>query len=180
MATTYEAIATVTVGSGGTSTITFTSIPQTYTDLVVKGSTRLSAGDAGVQLVARFNGSTSGYSRRSLEGNGASASSNSGSSETYMRFAYAEESTNTANTFNNFELYIPNYTSSNNKSTSSDNVTENNGTTAYSALHAGLWSNTSAITSISIFDISSTQANFVQYSTATLYGIKNTVQERKQ
>ena len=173
MATTYEAIATVTVGSGGTSTITFTSIPQTYTELVVKGSTRLSAGDAGVQLVARFNGSTSGYSRRSLEGNGASASSNSGSSETYMRFAYAEESTNTANTFNNFELYIPNYTSSNNKSTSSDNVTENNGTTAYSALHAGLWSNTSAITSISIFDISSTQANFVQYSTATLYGIKN-------
>jgi hypothetical protein len=173
MANTYEAIATVTVGSGGAANIEFTSIPATYTDLLIKGSTRLNGGDAGVQLVLRFNGSTTSYSRRSLSGDGSTASSNSGSSETYMRFAYAQESIYTANTFNNFELYIPNYAASNNKSTSTDSVVENNATLAYAALHAGLWSNSAAITSISFFDISSVQANFVQYSTATLYGIKN-------
>ena len=175
MALTYTAISTVTVGSGGASNIEFTSIPGTYTDLLIKGSTRLNGGDNGIQLVLRFNGNTQNYSRILVRGDGATAESFSGSSETYMRFAFAEESTRTANTFNNFELYIPNYTSSNNKSTSSDTVTENNATTAYAALYAGLWSNTAAITSIAIFDISSTQANFVQYSTATLYGIKNTV-----
>jgi len=166
-----KAIETVTVPSGGASSITFSNIPQTYTDLVIKGSTRLNGGDEGVQLVVRFNDSQSGYSRRSLEGNGSTASSHSGSSETYMRFAYAEESVYTANTFNNFELYIPNYTSSNNKSTSSYSVVENNATIAYPAFHVGLWANSAPITSISIFDISSVFAPFVQYSTATLYGI---------
>ena len=175
MAITYKTIATTTVGSGGATNIEFTSIPGTYTDLLIKGSTRLNGGDTGIQLVLRFNGNTQNYSRRLIYGNGAAAESFSGSSETYLRIAFAEESTRTANTFNNFELYIPNYTSSNNKSTSSDSVTENNATTAYASLHAGLWSNTSAITSISIFDISGTQANFVQHSTATLYGIKATV-----
>ena len=173
MATTYTAIATVTVGSGGAASIGFSSIPATYTDLVIKGSTRLEASDAGVQLVVRFNGNTSNYSRRNIDGNGSTASSNSGSSETYMRFAYAEESVYTANTFNNFELYIPNYASSNNKSTSSDSVVENNATLAYAALHAGLWADSAAITSISMFDISTVQADFAEYSTATLYGIKN-------
>ena len=163
-------IAEVTVASPQAN-IEFTSIPQGYTDLVIKGSTRLTGGDAGVQLVVRFNGSTSGYSRRHVVGNGTSTSSSSGSSETYMRIAFAEESVYTANTFNNFELYIPNYVSSNNKSTSSDSVTENNATLAYASLHAGLWSNSAAISSISIFDISATQANFTANSTATLYGI---------
>ena len=163
----------IVVPSAGASSITFTSIPQSYTDLVIKGSTRLNGGDAGVQLVVRFNGNTSNYSRRSLEGNGSTASSNSGSSETYMRFAYAEESVYTANTFNNFELYIPNYASSNNKSTSSDSVVENNATLAYAAFHAGLWADSAAITSISMFDISTVRADFAEYSTATLYGIKN-------
>jgi hypothetical protein len=76
----------------------------------------------------------------------------------------------TASTFANNEVTIPNYTSSNFKSYSVDSVTENNATQAYAIFVAGLWSNTAAITSITL-GLSS--ANFVQYSTAYLYGIKN-------
>ena len=78
--------------------------------------------------------------------------------------------TATANTFANVSIYIPNYTSANYKSVSIDAVTENNATTAYAFLSAGLWSNTAAITSATITNSS---GNYVQYSTAYLYGIKN-------
>jgi len=75
--------------------------------------------------------------------------------------------TYTANTFASAEIYIPNYTSSNYKSLSVDFVGENNATTSYQYFTAGLFSNTSAITSLVIDGTD----NFVQYSTATLYGI---------
>jgi hypothetical protein len=76
----------------------------------------------------------------------------------------------TASTFGNGEVYIPNYAGSTNKSMSADGVSENNGTEAYTDLIANLWSNTSAITSILLYPDSGT---WQQYSTATLYGIKN-------
>ncbi len=72
------------------------------------------------------------------------------------------------NTFANGEIYIPNYTASVNKSVSIDSVTENNATSAIAALDAGLWANTAAITSI---NLNGNNGNFVQYSTAYLYGI---------
>jgi hypothetical protein len=78
--------------------------------------------------------------------------------------------TSTANTFGNVAIYIPNYTSSNNKSISVDGVGENNATTAFADLYAGLWANSSAITSITLYNIIS---DFAEFSTATLYGIKN-------
>ena len=175
MATTYEAIATVTVGSGGASTIDFTSIPATYTDLLIKCSLRQS-GYTGVVwdwLKFRFNGSSAtNYSSRDLEGNGANVYSNTFTSQNGMRvLGLANSTTSTSNTFSSNELYIPNYAGSNNKSVSGDGVHENNATTAISVLGAGLWSNTSAITSISLFPENGTA--WVQYSTATLYGIKN-------
>jgi hypothetical protein len=77
-------------------------------------------------------------------------------------------STATANTFSNGEIYIPNYTSSNFKSVSADNVQENNATAADGYLVSGLWSNTSPINSISI----ASGSNFAQHSTFHLYGIK--------
>ena len=75
----------------------------------------------------------------------------------------------TASTFGNAEIYIPNYASSNNKSVSADFVSETNAADAIFGLTAGLWANTSAITSIKL----TPAAAFAQYSTATLYGIKN-------
>jgi hypothetical protein len=77
----------------------------------------------------------------------------------------------TASTFGSTEIYITNYAGSSNKCLSSDSVNENNATTAYSVLTAWLWSNTSAITSLSITSDGAGN-NFAQYSTATLYGIK--------
>jgi hypothetical protein len=65
-------------------------------------------------------------------------------------------------------MYIPNYASSNYKSFSIDSVTENNGTVAYQIMHAGVWSNTAAITSLTI---TAAGGNLAQYSTATLYGV---------
>ena len=164
------AIQTVTVGAGGASSISFTSIPQTYTDLVLKLSTRSSyTGVVYDEIQFQFNGSSSTYSARTLQGNGASAASYT--STTNGHLFYGPSNSATANTFGNGEFYIPNYTGSTNKSVSSDGVGENNGTTSITDLSAVLWSTTSAITSITL--LLGSASNFMQYSTATLYGIKN-------
>jgi hypothetical protein len=63
---------------------------------------------------------------------------------------------------------FPNYTSSNFKSFSADGANEDNTTSIYMGLTAGLWSQTAAITSLTL-----SGANFAQYSTFTLYGISN-------
>ncbi len=172
MANTFKKIQTVTVGAGGAATIDFTSIPQTYTDLKIVLSIRWS--DAGTDtLGVQFNSSTSGYSARWVTGNGASASSGSDtSSPLALGYQALGGSGTTASVFGNAEIYIPNYTSSNNKSVMSDTVSENNATTAWQALNAGLWSNSAAITSVTLKPYSGA-GTFVQYSTATLYGVSN-------
>lgn len=170
MATTYEAIATVTVGSGGASSIDFTSIAADWTDLLLKISARYDqSADNAVYL--RFNSNNgANYSYRYIFGSGSTAGSASASGDTRANAGIAVVNTYTANTFSNSEIYIPNYASSANKSFSADNVQENNSTTAFSTLVAGLWSQTTAITAVNLFPASGL---FVQHSTATLYGIKN-------
>ena len=168
MATTYEAIATTTVGSGGAATIDFTSIPATYTDLVLKISARQGAENA---FEITFNDAVTSYSTRRLDGDGSSATSNTQSSlTTAIRVIGIASSGSTANTFGNSEIYVPNYAGSNNKSVSIDGVNESNATEAYMSLAAGLRSNTDAINKITITPRAGT---LVQHSTATLYGIKN-------
>jgi hypothetical protein len=170
MATTYEAIATVTVGSGGAANIEFTSIPGTYTDLLVKCSLR---GDNGSTVSAiGFNSdtSTANYSQRRIYGNGSSVASDTNTNLGFISPIGNNSTDYTADTFSNMEIYIPNYASSNNKSVSVDAVTENNATLSYTTFTAGLWSQTTAISSIQINRVS---GNYVQYSTATLYGIRN-------
>jgi len=168
MATTYEAIATVTVGSGGASSIEFTGIPATYSDLVILTSTRCSGTDSDIRLT--FNSSGGTYTLRKLLGDGSSASSYTGSNE----FLRNNPSGSTSSTFTNSMVYIPNYAGSNAKSLSGDSVAENNATSnAVVQLTAGNWSGTSAISSIKIDSTSGPSQTLVQYSTATLYGIKN-------
>jgi hypothetical protein len=167
MPNTFQLIASSTVGSGGAASIDFTSIPSTYTDLCLKVSARFSStsGDVGIKL----NTSTASFSRRVLRGNGSAASSTSGS-DNFIGGAVI--STQTANTFSNMEIYIPNYAGSTNKSISADSVQENNATEAFAFMVASLRSNTDAINGITLYDFSS-GTNFVQYSTAYLYGVKN-------
>jgi hypothetical protein len=170
MANTYTLISSVTVGSGGQAAIEFTSIPGTYTDLLVKLSGRSSRSAADLEeFLLTFNNNTSSYSEKWLRGTGSSVSSNSFSGSSIQQLGQPGAGA-TANIFGNWEFYIPNYTSSNNKSVSLDGVTENNATNAYAYIHTGLWSNTAAITSIKL---SAGSYLAVEHSTAYLYGISN-------
>jgi hypothetical protein len=166
MATTYQLISSVTVGSGGAASMSFTSIPATYTDLVVLWSARSNDPQPGVNSLISFNGSTSNFSGRYLEGSGLGSGSGS-----FARFVGVDNSLNsTGSTFSNNMVYISNYAGSNYKPFSADSAQENNQTQAQQTLNGGLWSQGTAITSVTI-----TPANgsYVQYSTAYLYGISN-------
>jgi hypothetical protein len=169
MANTFELIASVTVGSGGSATIDFTSIPSTYTDLCMKfnGRTNQSAVIDGTKI--RFNNdNTSGnYTARRLYADGSAAFSDTNNVGNF----FSNGNTSTANTFSNCDLYIPNYTSSNAKSYATENVAETNATTQYMGFGAQLWSGTAAINQITLSPESGTL--FLQYSTAYLYGVKN-------
>jgi hypothetical protein len=166
-------IATYTVGAGGVSAFTFSNIPQTYTDLVIKASARTSTTGSqrnATDISVQFNGNGSGYSSKILTGNALVDNppisvSNSGSSIVWgLEVPNADA---TATIFSNSDTYIPNYTSSHYKGTSTDSVTENNSSNSEVRFSVGLWENTAPITSITL-----TTGVLVQHSTFTLYGIK--------
>jgi hypothetical protein len=174
MANTFIKLSTVTVGASGAATIDFTSIPQTFTDLKLVTCLRNNNASPRTQIRVTFNSSTSNYSGKILRGYDNTTADSTTTSTSYFDAWRIPAATATTSVFSNDEIYIPNYTSSNYKSFSSDNVSETNvssGTTNYMSLNAGLWSNTAAITSISLTSDNAT--NFSQYSTATLYGIKS-------
>jgi len=167
MANTYSLIASSTVGAGGAANIDFTSIPQAYTDLCLKVSARGLA--SGYSMYLAINGSLANQTRRILyTDNGSSALSYNDSTAAP---GWVNLATWTASTFSNQEIYIPNYTSGNNKTYSSDAVTENNATTVAMGMFAVLWSQTAAINQLTITTDSGN--NLAQYTTAYLYGIKN-------
>ena len=170
MANAMTLIASSTVGSGGTNFIDFTSIPSSYTDLVLKLSCRVSPTGSVQDVGIRFNGDTaSNYQYRELVGTGASVSSGTGTGANHNTIGNPSDST--ASTFSNVEIYIPNYASSNQKSSSVDAVVENNtaSTNVQMRLQAWKWSGTAAISTIRVYD--PTGGNLLQYSSAYLYGI---------
>ena len=171
MPDTFIKIASVTVGAGGTSAIEFSSIPSTYTDLCVKASVRDSNTQVYGVLYFYVNGvGGTAYSYKELYGNGSSTYSRG---QTGVDRAYLYDingNSATSNTFGNLEIYIPNYASSSAyKSISFDGVAENNGTAGYNSLAAGLYSQNTAISTVTL----QADSTIFQYSTATLYGIKN-------
>lgn len=161
-----QLIETVNIGPGGASSIQFNSIPQTFTDLKIVISFRGTSNELYEVTALRFNGINANLSSRTLEGNGSAVGPvNNG----YIYLGSGNGANTTANTFSNIEAYIPNYTSSNYKSVNIDAVGENRSTTIYMQLTTGLWSNTSEINSIQIVPT----GNFVENSTASLYGISS-------
>lgn len=148
-------------------TITFTNIPQIYRDLLIVASLRDSSQEEAETIIS-FNGSSVGFSGRLLSGNGTSVAS-----VTFPRFVGYNSDDVVANAFNNVQIYIPNYSASRNKSFLVESVTATNidGTRTFQDIVAGLWSNTAAITSITL---SSTANNFRVGSSATIYGINRT------
>jgi hypothetical protein len=163
-----ELIESKTLGTAQAS-IEFTSIPSTFTDLVLLMSCRTDRSSAPSSvdgIGVNFNGVSTNLSTRSLGGSGSSAFSTSISTG---EIGITTGSGSTANTFGNVMAYIPNYAGSTNKSWSSDDVNENNATDGYQLIRAGLWSNTAAITSIRLFPVAG--SNFVAGSMISLYGV---------
>lgn len=170
MANTYTLIASNTLGSSAAS-VTFSSIPATYTDLVVRISARADTGDTFQNLRVQINGNTGTvYSNTRLEGNGATASSARNSNASFLASGEVDGSTATSNTFASIEMYFPSYAASINKPISTFAAQENNTTTAYIRGIAGLFSSTTAISSIQFKPVAD---NFVSGSSFFLYGIKN-------
>ena len=170
MANTYTLIQSVTVGSGGTTAIQFSSIPQTYTDLQVVLSLRDTT--SAVSVISQFtvNAISSGYSFTRLRGDGSTVDSYAESAQGAINlYNTSVGASATASVFSNYQIYIPNYSGATNKSFSIDSVTENNATNAFQVLFAGLLSNTAAITSLTF----TANTLYSQYSSASLYGIKN-------
>jgi hypothetical protein len=171
MANTFIKIQTVTVGSGGSASIAFTSIPQTYTDLQIFISSRTNRADASDYFTVSFNSDTTGanYSYRDLIGSGSAASSTGSTSSTSGGETVGNNAT--ASVFGNGQIYIANYTSSNHKLFNNETVAENNLAASFMNMTSGVWKNTAAITSISL--IVGIGPNFNEFTTATLYGIKS-------
>lgn len=154
------------------ATVTFSSIPATYTDLVLRISARSDRALASDDIKLVFNSDTSAiYSATELTGNGSAATSTITSADSAFRLTSADAATATANTFGSFDLYLPNYTTTASKAMGSFGAQENNQTGAIMDAGALLFRNTTAISSIVISPW--TGPNWVSGSSFYLYGISN-------
>ena len=168
---TYTLIQTIQLNASASS-ITFSNIPQTFSDLIVKASlrdTRTSSGPGYIHL--NFNGSSSDFGTRVLRNDDGSIASTSRSDD-YVGFSGATDA-QTANTFGSFEMYISDYASTSLlKPFSIDSTNETNATTPIGQNWvAGMWANTAAITSISLIPETSSSLLWKQYSSISLYGV---------
>ncbi len=172
MPSTFTLISSNVLSSSAAS-VTFSAIPSTYTDLVLRVSARTARTDPSDTINFTINsiGGTS-YSNTALIGNGASASSGRLSNANDVDYSAAADAAQaTANTFSSVEIYIPNYAGSTNKPFSAFTAYEDNSTTAVIRANASLLSNTAAVTSISM--ATAGIGDFVSGSSFYLYGIKN-------
>lgn len=168
MATTYTLISSNTLTST-TASVTFSSIPATYTDLVLRASTRATTGTITVQPTITFNGTGgTAYSRTYLRFlTSASFETGISSSQPNLGPYMVNGATSAASTFSNTEIYIPNYTLTVAKPMSFSGTIGNNTSTGQIDKEAWYFSNTAAITSITL------TASFASDSSFYLYGIKN-------
>ena len=166
---TYTLISS-TVLSTLESSVTFSSIPATYTDLVLRITAR--AGNAAIAtgVSVSFNGnSTTSYSDVSVSGNGTTAASFLSSDIDSSAIGVVSADSTTANTFGSLEIYIPSYTASQSKPFSGSSAAENNSTTAVRRNNAALFRSNTAISSITL----SIGFGFLAGSSFYLYGISN-------
>jgi hypothetical protein len=169
MPTTYEPIATTTLGSAAAE-ITFSSIPSSYTDLRLVIVTNDGDTGNGGNFAMQFNGvTTSTYSSISLRGDGSTADSNSLSSFPYIALGALNGASGTRSFYT---VDIFSYAGSTNKTILGTNSGDRNGAGQVQRC-VGLWRSTSAITSIVVKSNNSPTRQLITGTTATLYGIKN-------
>jgi hypothetical protein len=162
-AQTYEPIATTTVSGSSITTYTFSSIPSTYTDLVL--ITSIKAATTNSNQWMRFNGDTAtNYSSTNVYGTGTYALSTNQSSQDKINSVLSGYVVTTENAVGIYN--IMNYS---NTTTYKTMISRFNNSGVVAQAEVSLWRSTSAITSITIF---TTPDSFAVGSTLTLYGIK--------
>jgi len=168
----YVSISTATVTSGGTASVTFSSIPTTYTHLQIRGILRSSYALSNTAILATFNSdSGSNYAFHQLVGNGSTATASSQASNTSTTIARGAYDGLTAGIFTALVMDIFDYTStSKNKTVRTLSGYDSNSSDGQSVLYSGLWFATPA--AINRIDISSNAGNLMQYSQLSLYGIR--------
>lgn len=167
----YESIATVTVGAGGSSSITFSSIPSTYKHLQIRGIGRTARANADDNAYIRFNSDTgNNYAWHSLYGTGSSVTAYAVSTTNYAQILATSANSTTASVFNGSVIDILDYANTNKYKTvrALSGFDANGSGIIY--FNSGLWQNTSAITTIDLAGI--TGSNWSQYSSFALYGVK--------
>ena len=166
--TDYESIATTTVGAGGTSTITFSSIPSTYSHLQIRFISRGSDTDNNISL--RFNSDTSSsYYAHYMYGDGSStAAGGSGSTATLVTYISQSSSSRAANAFSSGIIDILDYANASKYKTLRSLSGREDNSAGILLLTSGLWMKADAISTVTL----TTGANFAQYSSFALYGIK--------
>lgn len=175
--TSFQSIATVSVGSGGTSQFEFTSIPSTFTHLQIRLIARMASGGGTTVtegLNIQFNGDTgSNYSYERMYVTGTSTpTGDNGANQTAIIMSGAAGSSATSNVFGGGIIDIFSYANTNVYKTTRMNMGGVNDATIDSGAmfsSYGVWRSTSAITSIIIKPSS---VNLAQYSHAALYGIR--------
>lgn len=172
MAATYKLIASNVLTSSATS-ITFSSIPSTYTDLLLTMSVRGNLTNLATRI--RINSDSSSlYSITDLIGQGSTVLNSRYANNTEMDTTRTNQANSnwTANTFTSIEVYIPNYKSTTSKPFSSISAAENNSATVANIdTIAALYRGTSVVSSILILPGNSN--NFISDSSFYLYGISN-------
>ena len=168
----FQSIATVTVGAGGSSSISFTSIPSTYQHLQLRMIGRIDASSANGSGILRYNSDTSSsnYTYHEIVGNGSSASAYGSGAPESNQILSTTGATAGANTFGVAITDILDYANTNKYKTQRNLGGYDNNGSGQIRLNSGLWMNTAAINSITITPNAGTV--FVQYSSFALYGIK--------
>jgi hypothetical protein len=170
----FESIATTTVGAGDSQYIDFTSIPQTFTHLQIRGIARDSRAVSGMGGEVRlwFNSDTAAnYSSHIMFSNGSGAFSGNYVSSSYLYCFDTVSNSSTASAFSVGIIDILDYSSTNKYKTTRVIGGGDTNSAGVVGLYSGNWRNTAAITSIRL-NVTSGTYNFKEYSTFALYGVK--------
>lgn len=163
----YESIATVTVGSGDAQTVTFSSIPSTYTHLQIRGFARSATA---TQLDTTFNSDTgSNYSWHSLLGYGTGTEASGNANQSCITM---EATTEATSVFAAYIIDILDYANTNKYKTTRNLAGFDSNGAGRVSINSGSWRNTSAITSITLTARGTNSYRFTQYTQFALYGIK--------
>lgn len=168
----FQSIATVTVGAGGSSTITFSSIPSTFTHLQIRALVRTNR-SAGVDIMSmRMNGVTSNsYSDHLVYGDGSAVSTDRNSTYGKINIQRVASDNLSASIFSPFVIDILDYANTNKYKTIRYLGGYDANGSGRAAFGSGLFQNTSAVTSITLEGLEYS-SNYNQYSSFALYGIK--------